>query len=91
MAVRCPRRWGVLLRAGALPVGGFGLLHARVDVLRVVKVVVVEGVVFEGGAREPGSPGGFDEHAAARGDVLVPATLERVVGGPTPHVFDVGR
>ncbi len=85
-----PGRGGVLPGAGALPVCRFGLLEARVDVLRVVEVVVVEGVVFERGAGEPGRLRGFDEEAAARGDVLVAAALEGVVGGPAPHVFDVG-
>lgn len=77
-------------RADALPVSGFGLLHAREDVFRVMQVVVVEGVVLEGGAREPACLCGFDEQAAARGDVLVTAAFEGVVGGPAPHVFYVG-
>ena len=90
LAVRCPRSWGILLRASALPVCGFSLLHTRVHILRVVQVVVVERVVFEGGAGEPGSFCGFDEQAAACGDVLMTAALERVVGGPAPYVFYVG-
>lgn len=36
LAVRCPRSWGILLRAVALPVCGFGLLHACIYILRVV-------------------------------------------------------
>ncbi len=90
LAVRRPGGGSVLLRAGALPVCGFGLLHACVDVMRVVQVVVVERVVFEGGAGEPGRFRGLNEHAAARGDVLMPAALERVVRGPAPHVLYVG-
>lgn len=46
--------------AVALPVRGFGLLHADVDVGGGVEVVLVEGLVFEGGADEPGCCGGFD-------------------------------
>lgn len=89
LAVCRPWRGRVLRRAGALPVCGFGLLHAGVDVLRAVHVVVVERVVFESGAGEPRRLGGFDEHTAACGDVLMPAALEGVVRGPTPHVFYV--
>ena len=47
--------------------------------------------MLEGGAGEPGSLRGFNEHAASCGDVLMTATFERVVGGPAPHVFYVGR
>ena len=90
-AISRPRSRGVLLRADTLPVGRFGLLHAGVDVFRVVEVVVVEGVVFESGACEPGCLCGFDEQTAARGDVLMAAALERMVGGPAPHVLYVGR
>ena len=50
LAIRCPWGWGVLLRAGALPVCCFGLLQAGVDILCVVSIVIVEGVVFEGGS-----------------------------------------
>ena len=89
-SIRYPGRRGVLLRADTLPVSGFGLLHAREDVFRVMQVVVVEGVVFEGGAGEPGCLCGFDEQTAARGDVLMAAALEGVVGGPAPHVFYIG-
>ena len=36
LATRCPWSWGVFLGPGALPVCGFGLLHACEDILRVV-------------------------------------------------------
>lgn len=75
-AVCDPGARSVLLRAGALPVRRFGLLHARIDIFRVVQVVIVESVVFEGGAGEPGCLCGFDEHTAARGDVLMTAAFE---------------
>jgi len=45
---------------GALPVGSFGLLHADVYVGGRGEIVLVEGIVFEGSADEPGCFGGFD-------------------------------
>lgn len=75
-AIWCPRGRSILLRAYPLPVCRFGLLHARVYVLRVMQVVIVEGVVFESGAGEPCAVCGFDEQAAARGDVLMTAAFE---------------
>ena len=88
--VRSPGRRSELQGAGPLPIRGFGLLEGGEDVVGGVEVVVVEGVVFEGGAGEPGGLIGLDEEAAARGDVLMPAAFEGVVRGPAPHVFDVG-
>lgn len=41
---------GLLGCAIALPVGGLGLLHTDIDVLGIVEVVLVECIVFEGGA-----------------------------------------
>lgn len=78
-----------MLRAGALPIRGFGLLHAREHVFRVMQVVVVERVVLKGGAGEPGCLCSFDEHTTARGDVLMTAAFQRVVGCPAPHVLYV--
>ena len=89
-AVRCPGGRGILLGADALPIGGFGLLHTCVDILRVVQVVVVEGVVLEGGTGQPGPFCGFDEHATACGDILMTAALEGVVCSPAPHILYVG-
>lgn len=88
--IRDPGTGSVLQGAGALPVCRLGLLQAREDVMRVMQVIVVEGVVFEGGSCEPGCLCGFDEETAARGDVLMATAFERVVGCPAPHVFYVG-
>lgn len=80
---------GVLARADALPVGCFRLLHTGVDIFGVVQVVVVEGVVLERSACKPGSSRGFDKRPATGGNVLRATALERMIGGPAPHVVDV--
>ncbi len=62
---------------------------------RVVEVVLVEPVVLEAGAGEPGAFRRFAEQAAARGYDLeasaweVVAAVEVVVCGPGPEVLDV--
>lgn len=55
-----PGAWGILLGSGTLPVCGFGLLQASVDILGVVQVVVVESIVLEAGAGEPSGFGSLD-------------------------------
>ena len=75
----------------ALPVSGFSLLQACIDILRVVEIVSIQGVVLEAGAYEPSTFCSFNQEASASGDILESTTLQRVVSSPTPHVFDVGR
>ena len=77
------------LRHG-LVVRRLDLVHADEDILGVVELVGVENVVFRGGADEPGALGGFDEHAAAGANDLGVEAVEVVIGGPGPHVFNVG-
>ena len=62
-----------------MPVGCLALLHAYVDVGGVGEVVLIEGVMFRCGSKEPGALGGFDEHAAAGSDLLVVFAVEVVV------------
>lgn len=73
-----------------LHVRRLGLEETSVDVLRVVEIVVVQPVVLEAGAHEPGAIGRLDEKAASGGDDLLRATVDVVVRGPAPDVFDVG-
>lgn len=87
----CPRARSILCGANALPVGGFRLLHSCINVFCVVEIKVVEGVVLESRAGEPGALGSFYESASASGDVLMTTSLKRVIGRPAPHVFNVTR
>ena len=75
-----------------LVVWGLGLDEAHVDVLSVGDLVVVQLVVFGGGAVHPDWALALDEGAAAVVDVdlVVVGQVEFVVGGPHPGVVDVG-
>lgn len=72
-----------------MPVGRLGLLHPDVHVDRVDEVVLVQRVVLERCPDQPGGLGALNERAAPRGNDLLGTAVERVVGGPAPHVLDV--
>ena len=75
-----------------LVVWGFGLDLSHEDVGRVGELVLVQGVVFDGGADEPdGAGGALDEEAPPRVDCQlgVGRVVDVVVRGPQPAVFDI--
>lgn len=47
-------------------------------------------MVFKGRADQPGALGRFDQDSTSRRDRLGVASVQVVVRGPAPHVFDVG-
>ena len=55
-----PRSRGeVGIPIAALPIRGFGLLHPNKHILRVVEVVLVQRIVFDGRSVKPSSCGGL--------------------------------
>lgn len=86
-----PGGGGLGWAADALPVGRLALLHADEEVSGIGKVVLVQRVVLKGSAYEPDGILRFDQHSSAGADDLRVGAVEIVVGGPTPHVLDIGR
>ena len=89
-----PGRGHCLHGVEPLHVRRLGLDEAGVNILRVMEVVVVQPVMLEAGAHEPGAIDRLDEKAASGGDdlrrVVVAVAVDVVVRRPAPDVFDVG-
>lgn len=91
LGYRGPWARGILLGPLALPVCGFRLLHARIHILCVMQVIVVQSIVFECSTGEPSCFGSFDQKPSTSCNILSTSSLKRMIRRPAPHVFDVAR